>query len=350
MRFPSRFLHGCLLAVSLGCLPGCVELIRGGADLIRASTPPEEEPLKNEAAPVPEEPKKPKVAVVAAPYQHRILFANKWLEADASNASIAIDTWTLGDPLYIHAYGPAPNLVVLYAEVNGEPALGAGAELVPNNELGALGFVELKGDGEVKPVHGVLGPEASNVNMGSPSIHYVGVWSNLKDRPHWARIWQEFHKRIIPMLHVGDNTLKLTLANDKRTETFAEGTVTIKVPSEAAFKAHLAANVEDSASGDPATLREIERLVRAEALFRDKQIVRVSYVLDKWKKEYEGRELVRAIMYIDVIHRQPGDKYPARCRVIGVTAVREAENDPETKLGKVFLDGRTMETRWTPCP
>jgi len=350
MRFLPRVLHSCLLAVSLGCLPGCVDLLRGGAELIREGNAPEEEPAKPEPAPAAKEPKKPKVAVVAAPYQHRILFANKSLEADASNASIAIDTWTLGDPLFIHAYGPAPKLVVLYAEVNGEPALSAGAELVPNNESGALGYVDLRGDGEVMPVQGSLGPQLIGENIGKRSAYYAGVWSRLKDTPHWARIWQEFHKRIIPMLHVGDNTLKLTLENDKRTETFAEGTVTIKVPSEAAFKAELSANVEESASGDPATLREIERLVRAAPPFRDKQIVRVSYVLDKWKKEYKGRELVRAIMYVDVIHRQPGDKYPARCRVIGVTAVRNAEGSPETKLGKVFLDDRTIETRWTPCP
>ncbi len=306
-------------------------------------------------APVPKEPTKPKVAVVLAPYQHRILFANEPLEANASNASIAIDTWTLGDPLYIHAYGPAPERVVLYAEVNGEPAGCTDQELVLGVAHGALGHVDLKGDGEVTPVQGDLGPQASGVTIASPSTHYAGVWTSMRDYPPWARVWQEFHNRIIPMLHVGDNTLKLTLADDKRTETFAEGTVTIKVPSEAAFKAELAANVEESLSmsGDPATLREIEKLVRAAPhLFRDIQIVRVAYVSDKWKKAYDGRELVSASMDIDVIHRKPGDKekHPARCRVIGVTVMRKAEGSPETKLGKMFLDARTLEIRWTPCP
>ncbi|MDC3959229.1 hypothetical protein KEG38_35575 [Polyangium jinanense] len=358
MRSLSRFLPRALLAVSLGCLPGCLDLIRGGAELIREANAPEEDPAKPEPAAAAKEPKKPKESsfpVVAAPYQRRILFANKSLKADASNASIAIDTWTLGDPLYIHAYGgpygeEAPKYVVLYAEVNGEPAACADNEIIQGADFGALGRVELHGD-SITPVQGGVGPQAFDTHMGMPASVYAGVWANnLKsDRP-WARTWEEFHKRIIPMLHVGDNTLKLTLADEKRTEIFAEGTVTIKVPSEAAFKAELSANVETSESGDPATLREIDKLVRAHSWFRDLRIVRVSYVLDKWRKEYEGREVVRAIMNVDVIFRKTGDKFPARCRVRGVVAARNAEGSPETKFGKIFLDSYTLETRWTPCP
>ncbi|MDI1480095.1 hypothetical protein [Polyangium sp. y55x31] len=358
MRFLPRVLRSCLLAVSLGCLPGCIDLLRGGAELIREANAPEEEPAKPEAAAAAKEPKKPKESsfpVVAAPYQRRILFANKPLKADASNASIAIDTWTLGDPLFIHAYGgaygaEAPKFVVLYAEVNGEPAACADNEIIQGADFGALGRVELHGD-SITPVQGGVGPQAFDTHMGMPASVYAGVWANnLKsDRP-WARTWEEFHKRIIPMMHVGDNTLKLTLADEKRTEIFAEGTVTIKVPSEAAFKAELSANVETSESGDPATLREINKLVRAHSWFRDLQIVRVSYALDKWRKEYEGREVVRATMNVDVIFRKTGDKFPARCRVRGVVAARNAEGSPETKFGKIFLDSYTLETRWTPCP
>jgi len=358
MRSLSRFLPRALLAVSLGCLPGCVDLLRGGAELIREANAPEEEPAKPEAAAAAKEPKKPKESsfpVVAAPYQRRILFANESLNADASNASIAIDTWTLGDPLYIHAYGgpygaEAPRFVELYAEVNGEPAACAGPEIVWGAVFGALGRVELHGS-SITPVHGGVGPQAFDTHMGMPASVYAGVWAdNLKSERPWARTWQEFHKRIIPMMHVGDNTLKLTLADEKRKEIFAEGTVTIKVPSQAAFKAELSANVETSVSGDPAILREIDKLVRAHPQFRDLQIVRVSYVLDKWRKEYEGREVTRATMNVDVIFRQTGDKFPARCRVRGVVAARDAEGSPETKFGKVYLDGMTIETRWTPCP
>lgn len=350
MRLPSRFLPHAILAVSLGCLPGCVDLIREAASSSKRSSGASAKSEPTPASKEPNTPKKPKIAVVAAPYQHRILFANKSLELDASNASIAIDTWTLGDPLYIHAYGPSPKRSVLYAEVNGEPAVGAGVEIVPNSEAGALGYVDLDGDGDIMPVQGDLGPKLLDEHIGKRAAQYAGVWSNINSTPHWARIWQEFHKRIIPMLHVGDNTLKLTLANEKHTETFAEGAVTIKVPSEAAWKADLAENVEKPASGDPATLREIEKLVRAAPPFRGKQIVRVSYFLDQWKKEYKRQELIRATMYVDVTYRESGDKFPARCRVTGVTAVREAENGPEPKLGKVFLGDRTIETRWTPCP
>jgi hypothetical protein len=293
-------------------------------------------------------PERPKEGGVAAPYQHRIIFANQPLKADASNASIAIDAWTLGDPLFIHAYGPSPKSVVLYAEVNDEPALGAGAEIVVGRKFGALGEVQLDGDGKRYPVQGALGPRATGVNIGGPSTYDAGVWAD--HAPHWARIWQEFHTRIMPMLHVGDNKLKLTLANATRTETFAEGLVTIKVPSAGALKAELALNTEKPASGDAALLRDIDKLVRNGPHFRDAQIVRIAYRTGVWLNEARNHQIVAASTFVNVIHRESDDKYPARCRVTGLVVRREAQGNQGGPLGKVTLHSRTVETRWTPCP
>lgn len=343
MRLYLHFLPRVLFA-------GCVVAVSACGGLL-PQAPPLEAPARAEPTSVPKGPKEPKELkerVVAAPYQHRILFGNQGFKGDASNASIAIDTWTLGEPLYIHAYGPSPKSVVLYAEVNDEPALCAGAEIVAGRELGALGEVKLDGDGKVYPVQGGLGPHAVGVNIGSPSTYEAGVWADRA--PHWARVWQEFHTRIMPMLHVGDNKLKLTLANDKRTETFAEGSVTIKVPSEGALKDELASNTEKAASGDAALLRDIDKLVRAGTQFRDAQIVRIAYRTGVWLNEARNHHIVAASTSVNVIHRKSGDKYPARCRVTGLVARREARDNQGGPLGKVTLHSRTVETRWTPCP
>ncbi|MRG91831.1 hypothetical protein [Polyangium spumosum] len=323
---------------------GCFVAVSACGGLLEQALPLEA-PAHAEPTPAPKEPKEP---VVAAPYQHRIVFGNQPFKADASNASTAIDVWTLGDPLYIHAYGPSPKSVVLYAEVNGEPALGAGAEIVAGAKFGALGEVHLDGGGTRYPVQGALGPQARGVNIGGPSTYDAGVWADRA--PHWARIWQEFHSRIVPMLHVGDNTLKLTLANAKRTETFAEGSVTIKVPSEGALKADLASNTEKAADGDAALLRDIDKLVRTGPHFRGAQIVRIAYRTGVWLNEARNHQIVAASTAVNVIHRKSDDAYPARCRVTGLVVRREAQGNQGGPLGKVTLHSRTVETRWTPCP
>ena len=129
----------------------------------------------------------------------------------------------------------------------------------------------------------------------------------------------------------------------------AEGTVTIKVPTEAAFKAELALHTEKPATGNAALFRDIDKLTRTGPQFRNIQVVRVAYNTGVWLKEVKNHDVVAATTSVNVIHRESGDKYPARCRVLGIIAKREAQS-PGGPLGKVELDSRTIETRWTPCP
>lgn len=296
----------------------------------------------------PAEDDEPQERMVAAPFRNRIVFAREPLDAYARNAdTAAIETWTLGEPLHAWAYGPAPYTAVLFADVNGEPAVGTGAEIVSGGDVGGVANFLVSGDGKGLPRQVDLSPQLAAKHLGSAVTQHAGVWA--KEPPGWARFWQELHTRLVPMMHVGDNTVKLVLADSDRKQIYAEGTLTVRIPDEAALKSELAANTEPAAEGNAANLREIDALIRKHEMFAGLEIVRIAYATGRLEWQYDdATQSSSRTVAVELIHRKKGDPFPARCRLVGVIAKRPL--GASGKPGKFELDGKTLEVRWTPCP
>lgn len=316
-----------ILLVSVGLLAtGCVV-----GPLGRSSAEPT----------APAEPTADEAPAPATPEPGKVEFYAATTRSAADGVARPITTWTLGEPLFVDVTGAPPNEVFLFAEVNGELAGAAGGQLVGDDDaLAGLSNVSFR----------YLGHDMDD-GWTRPSPY--GVWSNLED-PH-DRVWTEFHHRVVPMLQVGDNTLKLTIASNGRSETYAEGTLTIHVPSAAALTAELAANQEVFVDGDAKLLKAVRKLVVSEMMpnrgeHEAGELVAIGYAHPEWTMQVDDNGVVYQDGRVTVIYRLPSDGHAARCRATAVFARRDAS----TKSGVVWdaprLGGVGLETRWTPCP
>ena len=286
----------------------------------------------------------PAEPAVAEPYRNKILFSSKALASDASDADQAFTSWTLGEPLFIHAFGPSPKEVSLFAVVNDEPAIAGGPQVVRGKD--AVADFVLDGGGPY-PVQGPIGPG----DVGAPSPHTI--WSNLEDPAQ--RIWSEFHHRVTPMLKVGDNTLTLSLEDAARKQVYARGTLTVVVPSAAALAEELAAHQEEFEDGDAKLLKVvrqyvIEKMMPTRGDGEAGELVAIGYLRPDWTTKVDDDGVLMQEAKFTVVYRLPSDTHKARCHAAAVFSRRNASSKSGVVWDPPTDGGMALESRWTPCP